>query len=176
LTPLGAARLSIDYGGFMKKVLGLTAVLFTALTIEAYAVGLGLQFGGNALSGFDDPGLSFLISRNEETHAAVTWVIKKDGLSLGGSVDFWVVPINITQLGPGNLKAFIGVGPYAQIAIWEDYFGLGAGLRLPIGVDWKAKMFDVFFQVVPRVGLGFLPSPGFDGLSVDLNLGARFWF
>ncbi|MDR0637737.1 MAG: hypothetical protein LBG27_02345 [Spirochaetaceae bacterium] len=159
----------------MKKLLVLSAVLFTAVTIETYAIGLGVQFGGNMLSGFDEPGFSILISPNEQVHGAVTWYIGSGGLSLGGSADYWFLPIKITTLGPGDLKFFVGGGVYARIAIWEDYFGLGAGLRLPIGVDWKANVFDVFVQAVPQVGIGLLPSPGFDGFYVDLNLGARFW-
>jgi hypothetical protein len=160
----------------MKKILGLTAVLLTALAIESYAIGLGLQFGGNALSGFDDPGLSVLISPNDQTHGAITWFVGTNGLSVGGSVDYWFVLKDIAQLGSGDLRFFIGPGVYAGIAIWENYFGLNAGVRLPIGLDWNIGSVDVFVQAVPRVGLGILPSPGFDRLYVDVNLGARFWF
>jgi hypothetical protein len=160
----------------MKKIFGLTAVFFTALANDTYALGLGVQFGGNTLSGFQDPGMSILISPNEETHGAVTWYVRGNGLSVGGSVDYWFLPIDITQLGAGDLKAFVGGGVYAGLSIWDDYFGLGAGGRLPIGIDWKMDFLDVFLQAVPRVGLSILPSPGFGGLSVDVNLGVRFWF
>ncbi|MDR1468041.1 MAG: hypothetical protein LBT00_01970 [Spirochaetaceae bacterium] len=160
----------------MKKILALTAVLLTALTIETYAIGLGLQAGGNTLTGFDDLGLSILISPNEQLHGAVTWYIRSEGVALGGSADYWVLPIALTKLGPGDLLFFVGGGVYARISIWEGEFGLGAGLRLPIGLDWRTGSIDAFIQAVPHAGLGILPSPGFDRFYVDLNLGARFWF
>jgi hypothetical protein len=160
----------------MKKILGLTAVLFAVATIETYAIGLGIQFGGNALGGFDRPGLSFLISPNESTHGALTWYIGGNGVSLSGSLDYWFLPISLTELGPGNLQFFLGGGLYAWLSIWDNYFGLGAGLRVPFGLDWKMEKFDVFLQAVPHVGLAVLPSPGFDGFYVDVNLGFRFWF
>jgi hypothetical protein len=159
----------------MKKILGLTAVLFTALAIESHAIGVGLQGGINALDGFDTPGLSVLISPTDQIHGAVTWHIVEEGISLGGSVDYWVLEIDITSLGPGDLRFFVGGGAYAAISVWESEFGLGAGLRLPVGLDWKLDFLDVYLQVVPLIGLRLLPSPDFDGFHIDANVGFRFW-
>jgi hypothetical protein len=159
----------------MKKILVLTAVLLTAITIETHAIGIGLQGGINALDGFDTPGLSLLISPSENLHGAITWHIVSTGISLGGSLDYWFLPVEITSLGPGNLIFFVGAGAYAQIALWDDYFGIGAGLRVPVGLDWKMDFLDLFVQVVPHAGIGLLPSLGFGGFHVDANLGLRFW-
>lgn len=159
----------------MKKILGLTVVLLAALTIETHAIGLGFQGGINVLDGFNTPGLSILVSPSEQIHGAITWHIVSDGVSFGGSLDYWFFPMELTALGPGNLIFFVGGGAYAQIAIWQDYFGLGAGLRLPVGLDWKLDFLDVYVQMVPLIGIGLLPSPGFDGFHVDANIGFRFW-
>jgi hypothetical protein len=159
---------------FMKKFLVLTAVLFTALTIETHAIGLGLQGGASILDGFT-PGLSLLISPNEQVHGALTWFIGDEGVSLGGSLDYWFLPIDLTTLGPGNLIFFVGGGAYAQISLLDGDFGIGAGLRVPVGLDWKMDFLDAFVQIVPLTGLGLLPSLGFSGIPVDANIGVRFW-
>jgi hypothetical protein len=159
----------------MKRILALTAVLFTAVTIETHAVGLGVQFGGNALGGFDTPGFSILISPSEQIHIAGTWYVQSNGMTIGASGDYWFLPIDITQLGPGALTFYLGAGIYGQIAMWEDYFGVAAGARLPLGLDWKMDVIDVFVQAVPFTGIGLLPSPGFGGFHIDVNLGVRFW-
>jgi hypothetical protein len=159
----------------MKKILVLTAVLCTAITIETHAIGLGIQGGINALDGFNTPGLSLLISPSEELHGAVTWHIVKDGIALGGTFDYWFLNPNITTLGPGELNFFVGAGAYAQIALWDGDFGFNAGIRLPVGLDWKMDFLDVFVQVAPYTGIGLLPSLGFGGFHVDANLGLRFW-
>jgi hypothetical protein len=158
---------------FMRKILVLSAVLFAALTIETYAVGFGVQGGLNVLGG--PSGLSFLISSNEQTHGAITWYFGDEGMTLGGSLDYWFFNPTLVALGPGSLDAFVGVGAYAQIEAWTDHFGLAAGLRVPFGLDWRVGPFDVFFQIVPLTGLALLPSPGFGGFHVDAHIGARFW-
>lgn len=158
---------------FMKKILVLSAVLFTAITIETHAWGIGIQGGLNVLGG--PGGLSFLISSNDQTHGAITWYFGDEGMTLGGSLDSWFFKKTLTAVGSGSLDVFVGVGAYAQIEAWTDHFGLAAGLRLPVGLDWKVSKFDVFFQIVPLTGLALLPSPGFDGFHVDANIGARFW-
>jgi hypothetical protein len=160
--------------GFMKKLLVLTAVLFTALTIEIHAIGLGLQ-GGMSIKDGVTPGLSLLISSNEQVHGALTWYFGDGGVSLGGSLDYWFLPIGLTTLGPGNLIFFVGGGAYAHISLLDGDFGIGAGLRVPIGLDWKMDFLDAFVQIVPRVGLDILPSLGFSGIPVDANIGVRFW-
>ncbi|MDR1231312.1 MAG: hypothetical protein LBK61_07920 [Spirochaetaceae bacterium] len=151
----------------MKRVLVLSAVLFTAFTIETYALGLGLQ-GGVGGSG----GLSFLISPNEQAHGAVTWNF--DAGMLGGSVDYWFWNQQLTALGPGQLSFFLGGGAYAEIVL-GDSFGLDAGLRVPVGLDWRSGPVDVFLQIFPLIGLSLIPSPGFGGVNVGGSLGVRFW-
>jgi hypothetical protein len=173
---IGLVYSLIWYGGFMKKILGLTAVLFMAAAIETFAIGLGVQFGGNVRGAFDAPGVSLLLSTKEDTHGAITWYARGSGLSLGGSADYWFLPIEITSLGSGELKFFLGGGLFAWLWMWDDYFGLGAGVRVPFGLDWKMEKFDVFLQAVPQVGLAVLPSLGFGDFEVDVNLGFRFWF
>jgi hypothetical protein len=158
---------------FMRKILVLSAVLFTAITIETHAFGVGIQGGLNVLGG--PSGLSFLISSNEQTHGAITYYFGDEGMKLGGSLDYWFVHSELVALGPGSLYGFVGIGAYAQIEAWTDHFGLAAGLRLPFGLDWNVGPFDVFLQIVPLTGLALLPSPGFDGFHVDANIGARFW-
>jgi hypothetical protein len=155
----------------MKKIVVLSAVLLTAFTLEAHAFGFGVQGGLNVLGGPN--GLSVLISANEQTHGAVTWYFGKNGITLGGALDYWVLPVGLTELGPGTLSFFLGGGAYAQIEAWEDHFGVIAGLRLPIGLNWSAGLFNVFVQVVPLTGIDFLPSPGFEGFHVDANVGVR---
>jgi hypothetical protein len=158
----------------MKKIVMAAAVLCTVAAVESYAFGIGLQFGGNVQS-FNTPGISLLLSPSEQVHGALTWYIGGEGMTLVGSADYWILTKEITTLGPGALNFFVGAGAYAQIALWEDYFGLDVGLRVPVGLDWKPDKFDVYFQVVPAAGLGLLPSLGFDGFHVNVNLGARFW-
>lgn len=160
----------------MKKVFALTAALFVAVTIETYAVGLGIQFGANMLNGFNTPGVSVLISPSKETHFAGTWYVENNGMTIGVSADYWLLPLDLTQLGTGMLKFYLGGGLYGQIEIWEDHFGIAAGLRVPVGLDWEIGPIDVFFQAVPLIGIGFLPSPSFEGFHIDFNLGGRFWF
>jgi hypothetical protein len=160
----------------MKKILVFAAVLFTAFTVETHAIGLGFQGGTNIMDGFAG-GFSVLISPDESKHGAVTWFLEPntDKFSLGGSFDYWFWPKALTTLGPGALSFYLGAGAYAQIALWDGNFGLDAGIRLPIGLDWKMDFLDVFVQVVPFTGISLLPSPGFGGFHLAANIGARFW-
>jgi hypothetical protein len=158
----------------MRKFFVLTAILLAAVTIESHAIGIGIQGGANVLDGFN-AGLSILISPQEQIHGAVTWYLQNHGLLLGGSLDYWFWPKELTTLGPGSLIFFVGGGAYAQVGFWDDSFILDTGLRLPIGLDWKMDFLDVFVQAVPLAGLSFLPSLGFGGFHIDANLGVRFW-
>jgi hypothetical protein len=158
----------------MRKIVFAAAVLCTAAAVESHAIGIGLQFGGDVGS-LNTPGISLLVSPSDKVHAALTWYIGGEGLSLAGSADYWFLTKELVTLGPGALNLFIGAGAYARIALWEDDFGFGLGVRVPVGLDWRLALLDVYLQAVPAVGLGFLPNPGFDGFHVGFNLGARFW-
>ncbi|MDR1096444.1 MAG: hypothetical protein LBL31_08650 [Spirochaetaceae bacterium] len=161
----------------MKKIVVLSAVLFTAFTFETHAFGFGVQGGLNVMERLG--GFSFLISPNQQTHGSITWLTgtseENSGITLAGALDYWLLSVNLTALGPGALNFFLGGGAYARIEAWEEHFGAGAGLRVPFGLDWDVTRFDVFVQIAPLFGLRFLPSPGFDGFDVDVNIGARIW-
>jgi hypothetical protein len=51
------------------------------------------------------------------------------------------------------------------------------GARVPIGAHLylNRKMFDVFVQVAPSIGLRFYPSFGGDSFSFPFAVGFRFW-
>jgi hypothetical protein len=82
-----------------------------------------------------------------------------------------------------NFGWYLGVGAYAGFYYYggdSNYYGLGAGARLPVGIYIiPVNFFEVFLDVAPCLGLGFNFGNEFKikipagGLGVDI--GFRIW-
>ncbi|MDR2796188.1 MAG: hypothetical protein LBB47_05705, partial [Spirochaetaceae bacterium] len=82
----------------------------------------------------------------------------------------------LTNVGNGELNFYVGPGLYAQIGVPKDGdFDFGIGLRVPVGVDLRFDIFDVFLEFAPQVGVSFLPSIGLYGNWFNVAIGFRFW-
>jgi len=158
----------------MKKILAISAALLVFTAAEGFSLGLGVQFGGSVGGGFGG-GASLLLSPSSSVHGAIDWWAGS-ALGLGGSLDFWFHQWRLTKVGSGSLDFYIGGGIYAWFWGYSDDVAIGAGLRLPIGIDLKLKPFDFFLQIVPRLGFQVLPGFEFAGSWAAGNLGFRYWF
>jgi hypothetical protein len=158
----------------MKKILGFVAVLFVVGAMNASALGIGVQgnFGWSQIAGY---GGSLLISPTEKLHFAVGADLWDGGLGIGVTADFWIINPNIT----GVLDWYFGVGPYGNLFL-GDSIGIGAGVRVPVGLDLKFDRVDIFLQFAPGINVIDVPSGRILGIlgfwfhGVG-NLGIRFW-
>ena len=156
-----------------KKIVLIATVLFVFASVEAFSFGIGLRGNigwGNIYGG------GLLFSPNERTHFGVNYYAGNEAFHLGITGDIWLLELPITPVGSGELDFYVGPGLYVQLGVPKDGDpDFGIGLRIPVGVDLSFDIFDVFLELAPQVGLGFLPSPGLYGNWFNAAIGARFW-
>jgi len=162
------------------KILSVAAALLVFGSANAFGFGVGLQAGGGYanISG-GDYGFALLISASKEKHFALALNLNNN-YKIGGTIDWWLFQPEITKAGPGSLKFFLGPGIGVNVSFSSNEFHyLGAGLRLPIGLDYDLSKFDVFLQIVPNLGMSINPNDNelfkIPTLGVDAALGFRFW-
>jgi len=155
------------------KVLSLAAAFLIFGSAGTSGLGLGLQFGG----GFSDVGrgsLAFLLSGSKNHHLAVAFSFGENYWNVGASYDWWLFHPELTKIGKSvSLKFFLGPGIGVDVGSGSDFY-LGAGLRVPVGIDFEISKFDIFVQAVPHIGLNVSPFY-FPAWGIDGALGARFW-
>jgi hypothetical protein len=154
-----------------KKIAAIAAALFVFASIEAFSFGLGLR-AGYGWGGFGGGGLLF--SPNSQLHFGGNYYIGSGGFYLGVTGDYWVIDKELTSIGRGTLDFYAGAGLFADIGIFDDP-KLGAGIRIPIGLDFDFDVVDIFIEVAPQLGLSFLPGIGLWGSWLGGAIGARFW-
>ncbi|MDR1257501.1 MAG: hypothetical protein LBJ86_07115 [Spirochaetaceae bacterium] len=158
-----------------KKIAVIGAALFVFASAEAFSFGLGLR--GNIGWGSMYGG-GILFSANDSTHFGFNYHIGKEGFYLGVTGDYWIFDKPLTSVGKGSLNFYVGPGLYVQLAFpkgGDVDFDFGFGLRIPIGLDLDFRVFDLFLEFAPQLGLSFLPTPSFDGNWFNAAIGARVW-
>lgn len=158
-----------------KKVYAVMAVLFLSAAMETYAeFGIGVQ-GNGGFSGGGFGGASLLLSPAETLHFAVDWYLKGPVCMFGLTADKWLLNAPLTRLGPGDLKFFAGIGAYGRIG-FGDAFPLGAGIRVPVGLDWRIQNIELFFGLAPVLDISILPEFDLDNLfGFSGAIGLRCW-
>jgi hypothetical protein len=160
------------------NVLIFAGLLSLIVCTGASALGIGVQFNGNASDVFL-PGAALAVSPNDTTHLTFNWYFGKNATTLGLAADFWILDSAISSFSGGSFNFFLGGGLYTNFG-WAhdggDSFFRG-GVRIPIGVHLylNRQMFEVFAQVAPSLGLQVYPAFGVDSSFLPFALGFRFW-
>jgi len=165
----------------MKKiffVLILAAIIATGTAFADHpsGFGIGLQGGynGSWLGGLGGgggaltlklPSLPIFWTVDFALYGSYSW------LWLAG--DYYLID---QKLVPSiGLNWYFGLGGYVNLGL-GDPFGLGVGVRAPIGLSWQPiRLLEIYLQAVPSIGLGILPGVGLGG-GWGGNLGIRLWF
>jgi hypothetical protein len=163
----------------LKKRLLLVCIV-GLLAVNAFAdhpsdkVGIGLFLGGGYGSvggGLFNPGLSLKIPR-----VPVMWGINASfggatGISLSG--DYYFFDADLIKDGSFNLDWFLGLGGFGHFYFGNN-FSFAMGARVPIGLSWHInKMFELFADVAPGIGVSFTSNPLYFTLGGELGL--RLW-
>jgi len=160
----------------MKKlvlVLALVAIIGTGSAFAQFAV--GIHTSGGMVDGQIGGGLGVNLTFSNIFIYIDGAGLGTDSIHITGAVDF-------AQFLGGDLGS--GFGWYLRlgvpISLWgfNRDFSLAAGVRAPIGLNWRPNTFlEVFLQAVPQIGLQILPIEDI-GLWADFfggTLGIRFW-
>lgn len=155
-----------------KKILIIAAVMMVACVAGVFAFGIGVQGGWN----LGVPGNVAITFKLDSTPLifAGNFYIADELFAVGLTGDYWMLNDNIT----GPLNWFVGAGLGATIAIPDEgKMGMSLAARLPIGLNMFLvdDFVEPYIQVVPMLGLNFLPSVNFK-FDLDANIGIRFWF
>ena len=157
----------------MKKlVLVLALVAFLGAGTAFADFGIGVHVGG--AGGLGDlgygGGLNLAFSN---IYIYIDTAFRGSSLGVSGAVDF-VSFLNIDIVDTLSFYLRLGI----PVSIWGfgSDFGLAAGVRVPVGLSWKpTEMIEVFFQLIPQVGIRILPSVNIWDDIFGSNLGIRFW-
>jgi len=165
----------------MKKlviVIALAAILATGTAFADHPSGFGIGVQGGYGGGWGggwatSPGVALTL---KFPGLPVFWAVDLDiwqsylGLRVAG--DYYFIDKELVS----TLHWYLGVGGYVGLGFGTDYFGLGLGARLPIGLSWQPiKLLEIYLQLVPSIGVEFLPNIGLGG-GWGANLGVRLWF
>jgi hypothetical protein len=156
-----------------KRIAIIAAALFVFASAEAFSFGFGLR--GNI--GWGIYGGGILLSTNDSTHFGVNYYAGEGSFYMGFTGDYWIVDTPLTSVtSKGSLNFYVGPGLYVQFAFsTDDDFDFGIGLRVPVGLDLDFKVFDMFLEFAPQIGLSFVPTVGLNGNWFNAAIGARFW-
>jgi hypothetical protein len=158
-----------------KKIIVLGTLMFLLAAAQGFSFGIGLRASGGL-----DWGAGLLISPGSDSndngmHFGINYYFGEDAFHLGVTGDYWLLKPNLTSVGSGDLKFYLGGGLFVWIN-GGDEFGLGGGIRVPIGLDLDFDRVDIFAEFVPHIGLNLLPGIGFNTNWFNFAIGARFWF
>ncbi|MDR0314019.1 MAG: hypothetical protein LBI14_10530 [Treponema sp.] len=112
----------------------------------------------------------------------IFWTIGLPSLKFGGGVflldvsgDYYMID---AQLVPSiGLNWYFGLGVGVTLGIGGGQLGLGATLRVPVGISFQPfDLLEIYLQVVPNIGVWILPKFDFPYGGWGANLGVRFWF
>lgn len=154
----------------MKKLM-IIAILLSLAAIPAFSFGVGGAFGLDFAGGSVGPGALFSFSPDEIPAVfGVGFSFGTDSFALGVTADWWLYYTNLFSI----VALYIGPGAYVDINIANGAARLGAGLRIPVGLQaWVLDPLELFLEVAPTFGLknGTFPAFGVQGA-----IGFRFWF
>jgi hypothetical protein len=157
-----------------KKIAVIGTALFVFASVEAFSFGVGLRgnFGYGNIGGG-----AILFSPNSTTHFGVSYYVGDNVFYIGGTGDIWLFEKALANLGRnGTLDFYAGPGIFVQMSRSDDNdFGFGLGLRIPAGLDLNFRVFDLFLEFAPQIGVSFMPSPDLYGRWFDAAIGFRFW-
>jgi hypothetical protein len=168
-------------GEKMKKIF-LVFVLVAVMAVAAFAdhpsgLGIGVQGGGGSYWGgagsfHPSAALSLKIPS-----VPIFWAARLDitdgYFGLGVSGDYYLID---SQLIP-TLHWYLGVGGSLGLSFGNDWMGLGAAVRLPIGLSWQpVRPLEIFLQVVPSLGVDIIPGFHFPSGGWGGDIGIRIWF
>ena len=151
----------------MLMVLVLVAILTTG-TVFADSFGIGVHTGVGGVGGGGGVNLAF-----SDLYIYIDALGIGNSMHIAGAVDF------MSLFGAGlapTLDFYIRFGIGASLWGLNDTLGLAASARLPIGLSWRPiSLLEIFFQIVPQIGLQVLPDIGFASNFWGGNLGIRLW-
>jgi len=166
------------------KRLFLLLVLFTIITAGSvfadHPKGFGIGIQGGTNSGWEDKGnlhggaaLSLKLP-SIPIFWAVRLDIYNDYLSLDISGDKYLIDnVLVKNIG---LNWYFGLGLGVGIGL-GDPLGFGVSARVPVGLSFQPiPLIEIFFQVVPHLGVAVLPDFHFPYGGWGGDLGIRFWF
>ena len=144
----------------MKKYF--VAILLIAIVTSAplFGFGYGGAFGLDIAGGTVGPGA--LLSVSFDTYPIVFGIGASfgDGVALGATADWWLYYANLVSI----LALYIGPGVYIDVAVGSGSATLGAGVRIPVGLQaWVLDPLELFLEIAPTFGLkaGVFPAFGF---------------
>lgn len=162
----------------MKKILILLALIFSIASAgfadHGNGLALGILWAGHGWG--HGIGLSLVVP-----NLPIFWGIHLGlggGLSLSVTGDKYLFDANLVPIsGDMKLDWYLGVGLYGDLAIWNNYLGLAAGLRVPIGLSFHViKQLEIFSEIAPYIGLRILPPINLDWGWLNYSSGIRWWF
>ncbi|HPI28598.1 MAG TPA: hypothetical protein PLS75_08980 [Candidatus Marinimicrobia bacterium] len=145
----------------MKKLVLSAVVVMFLMASLSYGFGLGIMLGEpSGLSG------KYWMSEKNAIAGGLAWSLSHDYMHV--HADYLIHNNNLINVSGTTLPFYYGLG--AGIGLGDD-FHLGA--RIPVGIEYffADRKFDVFFELVPVVGL--LPDFGF-GVSGAIGLRYNF--
>jgi hypothetical protein len=158
-----------------KQVVALIAVLLFVFTTGSYAVGLGIQYNGNAGDIYTNgAALTLKLDKDPVVFAASYYI--GDDKTFGLTCDYWLFNDPIGRMGKSSVNWFFGVGLFSSM-IFTDDFGFISGVRIPLGINMMIdKKIEPFIQAAPSFGIGVIPTIKTEGFYVPLSAGFRIWF
>jgi hypothetical protein len=131
-----------------------------------YGVGWGgIGYGGAALS---------LVVPKVPIFWGINLGFGENWFSTGISGDKYIIERPL--IAEVKLHWFLGVGAYINLDAGNNYFGLEAGARLPIGISWHIlDILEVFLNIAPSLGVSIIPHFYFPTGGFPAEIGLRFW-
>ncbi|GHU20684.1 hypothetical protein FACS1894163_13730 [Spirochaetia bacterium] len=156
---------------FIGLVLGIGGV--SADHSDGLGIGIIAGGGGGTVGGLFYPTLSLKVP-----NVPVFWGVNAflgSGLGVGVSGDYYIFDRDLVDSGSFNLDWFLGVGAFSHF-FFGDGFGLGAGVRVPVGLSLHInETFELFLDVTPGIGLGINTGSILYFVGGG-ELGLRVWF
>ncbi|MCL2186882.1 MAG: hypothetical protein FWB86_13675 [Treponema sp.] len=155
----------------MKKFILIAALITFIGAGTAFAeFGIGVHGGFGGIGG--GGGLNLAFSNVFVYIDAVG--LGNNNMNFSGAVDF--LRLYDTSFAK-SFNFYIRLGICASFWGSNDYLGLAAGVRIPIGLSWRPiPLIELFLQVLPQISLQILPSIDLWGNFWGGNLGIRLWF
>jgi hypothetical protein len=157
----------------MNKKIGILVVLLLVFSVTgAFSFGIGIQGGwDNTMPA--NFAITFKQNNSPLTFAGNYYLDPGNYFALGLTVDYWLFNPQITNW----LRWYVGVGAGASVG-FGDEFSFGIAGRVPIGLNafFLNDVLEPYIQVVPKIGVGFVPTISFAPIGVEATAGLRVWF
>ncbi|OPZ66932.1 MAG: hypothetical protein BWY83_02746 [bacterium ADurb.Bin478] len=158
-----------------KKAGWLIAALMLVCSTSSFAVGLGLQYSGNAGKIYTN-GIAINVKLDDRPMVFAASYYIDDDKSFGLTGDYWLFEKPIGSSGESKINWYAGVGLFLSMFFGDD-FELHDGIRVPLGVNmFIDKKIELYAQVVPAFGISMIPTIKTNGFYVPISGGFRVWF